>query len=311
MSDSDNKASQGATSPSRNLTGHLLPAQADMPPLPQPKKMRHQPQYQLQYQPQYQLQYQLQLSWRQIRAMTAASIKSRYRNTIAGLIWVVLSPVLLYTAQAFAFRYVLKINFENYPLFLVTGLIPWIFLIQSIAMGTTLFTTQARMFKSFPIHPLACLIAMLMDNLVNFTLAFFVILIPVALKTAPGIIGHFVLFPLPMLSIFIAAVGFSWMLATLQVFFHDTRYVVEFITSIAFYITPIFYPSTFVDEQYRWILDLNPLVTLFYPLQALARDQIPSDFWMRLLSSYAISLTALLFASIFWSRKRAAAYFNL
>ncbi len=251
------------------------------------------------------------ISWMQIKTFTTASIKSRYRNTLAGLLWVILSPLLMFGAQSFAFKYVLRIEFANYPLFLLTGLMPWIFLMQSINMGTGLILSQSRLLKSFPIHPLACLLAMIVDNLINFVMTFLVILVPLVLLSADVKGIYFLLMPIPLLSLLIATVGLVWFLSVLQVFFYDTRYIVEFVTSIAFFVTPIFYPRQFVGPEFQWLLDLNPLNFLFAPLQALSRPVLPDNFLSLVGQSYAVSLSIFTLASLFWWRKRNLLYFRL
>src|SRR4051812_48169864 len=64
----------------------------------------------------------------QAHALTLANLKTRYRNTSLGFLWVLLNPILIYGAQSYAFGRILKLDVSHYNLFLVTGLIPWIFI---------------------------------------------------------------------------------------------------------------------------------------------------------------------------------------
>jgi lipopolysaccharide transport system permease protein len=250
-------------------------------------------------------------SWRQVQTLTSASIRSRYRNTFAGLLWVILNPVLMFSAQSFAFKYILKINVENYPLFLLTGLLPWIFFSSSISMGTTIIVSNARLYKSFPIHPLVSLTSTLIDNLINFVIAFVVILVPVFFLTPNADRALLLLLPFPLISLFIATIACSLILATLQVFLHDVKFIVDFVMSVAFYVTPIFYPTRFVDPQFRWIIDFNPFAVLLAPFQALSGTSLPDDFFARLGLSTVLSLCLLAFALYFWNRKKNMVYFYL
>ena len=251
------------------------------------------------------------LSWKQIRTLTGANIRSRYRNTVAGLLWVILSPLLVYSAQSYVFSSVLKIQFANYALFLLCGLLPWIFISQSVAMGTTLFVSQGRLLKSFPIHPLGLLISTIADNLVNFSISFCLVLIPAIGLSHGAHLEYFLWLPVTMLSLFIATVGLVWLLATLQVFYYDTKFVVDFLMLIAFYMTPIFYPADFVGAQAKWVVSFNPLAHLLAPIQCLSQSELPGDFLFLLVKSFATALLILLGASLFWRRKSNLAYFNL
>src|SRR3954465_5069767 len=114
---------------------------------------------------------------RQSRALTAANLKSRYRRTIAGFLWVVLNPLIQFGVQSAIFRHVLKIQVNNYLIFLLSGLLPWIFITQSMDMCTSLFVTSGNVLKSFRLNPLVLLTAQLLDNLLNFLAAFLIIFV--------------------------------------------------------------------------------------------------------------------------------------
>lgn len=251
------------------------------------------------------------LSWRQIRTLTSANLKARYRNTFAGVVWVVLSPVLIYGAQSFVFKSILKIEFENYLLFLLTGLLPWIFISQSASMGTSMFLTQGRLLKSFPVHPLGLLFALMADNLINFVITFLLLLIPILSVSIGANPTHFLLLPIPLLSIFTFTLGFVWFLATLQVFYYDTRFVLEFLLLISYYLTPIFYPIDLVGPELRWVVDYNPFSYLLMPLQDLSRSELSPNWIWLVLRSFLTSGAMLGIATLFWNRRRNLAYFHL
>ena len=71
------------------------------------------------------------LNWQQIKVLTVANMKARYRKTMIGFFWVVLGPILMYSVQAFVFQKFLKLELHNYYLFLLGGLLPWIFITSS------------------------------------------------------------------------------------------------------------------------------------------------------------------------------------
>lgn len=248
---------------------------------------------------------------RQIKTLTSASIRARYRNSFAGLLWVVVSPVIMFTAQAYAFKFVMRVQVENYLFFLMTGLLPWIFFSQSISMGITLFTSNARMFKSFPIHPLSSLIAMIADNLINFALALIILISAFMIFGVAHIPSHLLLLPIPFFSLFLATLALGWLLAILQVFFGDTKFVFDFIIGVAFYVTPIFYPIEFVDYSYRWLIELNPLTILIMPIQRLSQAHLGENYFLAVLYSYAVSVFLLALSYYLWTRLKNRFYFRL
>ena len=72
---------------------------------------------------------------RQLISLTFANMKARYRKTLAGFIWVILNPIILYSVQSIVFRKILKIDVPDYSLFLMGGLLPWIFITNTLEMS--------------------------------------------------------------------------------------------------------------------------------------------------------------------------------
>ena len=242
-------------------------------------------------------------NWTQIYLTTAANLKSRYRGTFAGFLWVALLPVLTFAAQAFAFKIILKIEIENYYVFLVSGLIPWIFIQTSVDTCAGIFVNNGKLLKSFPISPLTLLAAQLLDNFVNFIAAFLLVLIPMALLSKIPI-AHLLLVPLCMSILVVGVFGLTWATATLNVFFRDLRFVVSFVLSCAFFLTPIIYTVAFIPEEYRWLTYYNPLFMLIQPFQHLSATQIGSEFWLAIMRALIISLCFIVIAKLLWHRKR-------
>jgi lipopolysaccharide transport system permease protein len=248
--------------------------------------------------------------FRQIYYLTSSNLKTRYRNTVSGLLWVLLYPTILYGAQAFAFNYILKLNVSNYLVFLLSGLLPWIFLVQSLEMNTTMIVNNSRLIKAFPVHPAVPVTSQILDNLINFVISFLVILIPV-LAASGQFHWSLILLPLPILILLIAVASLSFLLAVSQVFFYDTKFVITFLLSIAFYLTPIFYPVDFVSPEIRWILDFNPLLYLIAPFQVLLKFGDLGNFWFSLGRSTTVALIISALSLLIWRRKKHELYFRL
>ncbi|MBK9294009.1 MAG: ABC transporter permease [Oligoflexia bacterium] len=240
----------------------------------------------------------------QVIALTLANLKSRYRGTLTGFVWVILNPIILFGAQSFAFHFILKLSVQDYPLFLLSGLIPWIFLSQSLEMCTPLFTNSGRLMKSISINPLVYLIAQILDNLINFLAAFLVLLIPLSFSSSFQF-KNLLLLPLPLFFLFITTLSMSLILATLNVFYRDLKFIVSFVMTFSFYLTPIFYPETFVEPQYRWIIKYNIFTHLISPVRAAVMGQL------EILNIFMISALSLLFSFLIWRHKKNALYHYL
>ena len=252
--------------------------------------------------------------WRQVGALTQANLKARYRKTVAGFLWVVMNPLIMYTVQATVFKTFLRIDVRHYALFLASGLLPWTFIHQSLEMCTSLFVTNGRMLKSLQVNPLVFLVAQITDNLVNFLATFIVILLPVCVieyRDGWDHIEALMLLPIPILILAIAATAMSWLLATWQVFLRDTRFIVSFTLSVSYFITPIFYPLSFVPEQYRILILINPFYRLIAPFQVLLNDYDANAFGISLFYASVIACGFMGLAALTWEKRRNDVYFNV
>lgn len=247
--------------------------------------------------------------WIQVRELTLASLKSRYRKTFAGFFWVVLNPLIMFGVQSLVFRTFLKIQVSNYYLFLVGGLLPWIFFSQTVQMGTPLFVTQSHLLRSFKINPLVILFSQVMDNFINFIASFLLILIPVFIIHNQGL-SSLILLPIAMVPLLIGAVSLTITLSIVNVFFRDINFIMGFLFSILFFVTPVFYPKAYVPAEWQWLVEINPIVYFIEPF----RSAIYSEglgFWPTWLKGLGISMFFVVVAIVVWNRKRNAFYIKL
>lgn len=247
---------------------------------------------------------------RQAARLTKANLKSRYRKTVAGFLWVILNPLIMFGVQSLIFSKILKIAIPNYYLFLVSGLIPWLFIVQSLEMCTPLFQYSGQLLKAFPVHPLVYLVAQLTDNFTNFVVAFLLILTPL-LTFDDGPAARYLLLPLPMLTLTAGVLGFAWLLATLQVFLRDTRYITTFALNVSFFLTPVFFSADLIPPELRWMVAFNPFYILIAPFQALIHKADLMLFWTQLAKAAGLACVALGCAALFWRTKRNAIYFHV
>ncbi len=231
---------------------------------------------------------------RQIWLHTAYSLRARYRGTLIGLVWVIINPLALYGIQSLVFKHFLKLDIKNYYLFLLSGLLPWIFISMCLQMCTPIFEDQRAIIKSFKMNPVVLLIAMIADNLVNFIIPFLLLISLLPFFDQEISLQGLLFLPLAVALLLLAIFPLCWLLATLQVFFRDTRYIVGFALSFLFFLTPIFYPKSYVPEKYQFLVDFNPIYHILHPFKA---SLYSFDGLQSLVDP---TLMALLVATIFW-----------
>jgi lipopolysaccharide transport system permease protein len=250
--------------------------------------------------------------WLQVYMTTISNLKARYRNTFAGMFWVILGPLVVYGVQSFIFTQVLWINVPDYSQFLLSGLLAWIFVSQSIDQCTPLLINHRSLLTAFSVDPLVLIMAQLFDNFLNFLIAFTVLVTPILLLADSRIrLAGLLVFPIAAAILVAGTFGLCWLLAISQVFFRDTRFIMSFMVSVGYYLTPIFYPIYMVPEKVRWILELNPLYRLIDPLRVCIYNFQPEYFWPSAFKGACVALSLLVVASYTWRRRRNEIFLQL
>lgn len=241
--------------------------------------------------------------WIQIKELTIASIKSRYRKTWAGFLWVILNPILMFGVQSIVFRKFLKFEMPDYFLFLLGGLLPWIFFTSTIQMGTPVFVQQAQLLRSFKINPWVVLGSQVLDSFINFTASFILIMLPFYFNSDKPLIS-LLLLPVALLPLLLGTLSITIILSVLNVFYRDINFVMGFIFSLVFFLTPIFYPADYVPEEYKWMIIVNPVNYFIEPFRTIIHTSNFEGFTLIMLKSFGVALIFIVLAIIIWKRKQ-------
>jgi len=185
-------------------------------------------------------------------------VKLRYRNSVLGFVWSFLEPLLMLTVLYFVFTNILKSDIENYPLYLLLGLIIWYMFSRATTMGLSSLTDRAGIIQKIYLRReiiviSACLTAFIM---MGFEFAAFVVFVIVFQFIPPTTI---VLLPLILLDLFILSVGISLVLSVLNVYFRDIRFIWQVVIQAGFFLSPIFYKLDIFPENISAILSLSPM----------------------------------------------------
>lgn len=240
--------------------------------------------------------------WIQIKDLTLASIKSRYRKTWAGFLWVIMNPILQFGVQCLVFKNFLKLDVKDYYLFLLGGLLPWIFFTSTLSMGIPTFVSYSNLLKSLKVNPMVIICSQILDNFLNFVASLLIIFMPFYFLAdkAPE---NLLLIPLAVLPLLIGTSAITVSLATLNVFYRDVNFVIGFILSLLFFLTPIFYPRELVPLEWQWMIDYNPVVHFIAPFRQLLYHNDLNAFFQSTLLSLGIAVGFTLLAVLIWKRK--------
>src|ERR1700761_9452999 len=199
-----------------------------------------------------------------VLVLARREIAIRYRQTVVGLLWVLLQPLITTAIFTLVFVFFLRIPDQDgsfYPLFAFSGVVVWQYFTRIITDGgNSLVSSSAMITKvSFPrmivplIAPIAagvdCLIALM--ALVVLTLAF-----------GAHLSWTVIFAPLVVLGVGLFGYSIVLWLAPLNAFYRDIGIVMPFVIQIAMYLSPIVYPATLVPERFRWLYELSPVAVM-------------------------------------------------
>jgi ABC-type polysaccharide/polyol phosphate export permease len=135
------------------------------------------------------------------------------------------------------------------------------------------------------------------------------ILLPFYLSSDRSLSG-LLLLPFALIPLLIGTLSLGITLSTINVFFRDTNFVMSFIFNLLFYITPVFYPKSYIPVKWQWLVDINPAVYLLNPFRSVIYFE-GNTFWIDLLKALGISILLLCIAVGVWKRKRNDFYHKL
>jgi ABC-type polysaccharide/polyol phosphate export permease len=185
-------------------------------------------------------------------------LQLRYKGSTLGLGWSMLHPLVMAGVYTLAFRFVMDIRIEHYPLFLLSGLLPWMFLTATLSSATGSIVDNVSLVRKVAFPRALLPLSALASQFVQFGLMYTVI-VPVALAMGVGLSPVWVVLPplLVLQALFIGGIGL--LLATAYVYFRDTRHLLDVLLQVWFWLTPVVYEISLVPERFRGWFYLNPM----------------------------------------------------
>jgi lipopolysaccharide transport system permease protein len=191
--------------------------------------------------------------------LVGRNLKAQYKNSVLGVAWSLLNPLLQLLVFTFLFRKVIALNIPNYGTFAFAGLLSWSWFQLSLLQATSAVTTHRELVRR-PGFPAAILpIITITTNLMNLLLALPLLVLFVILGGG-HITTHLLELPLVMTVQFLLMLSVGYLLATANVAFRDMEHIAGFVLQLLFWLTPVFYLASRVPGQYQAIYSLNPML---------------------------------------------------
>lgn len=196
-----------------------------------------------------------------IGLLVARDLKVRYKRSVLGFIWALLSPLFTILIFSIVFSRLFSKYYEDYKLYMISGVLFWNFFSLSTTQGLNSVVGNGSIIRKIAVPKIVFPASVVASNFVNLLLS----LIPLALFVlfaGARITIHLLWLPLVMPLLFAFALGVVLILSTINVFLRDVRNIWEAILLIWFFLTPVFYPRAVVPDKYSVVLRFNPMLSI-------------------------------------------------
>ncbi|MGK5066907.1 ABC transporter permease [Janthinobacterium sp. RT4P48] len=242
-----------------------------------------------------------------ISALVRREVVGRYRGSMMGILWSFFNPILMLAVYTFVFSVVFKSRWAGgsdskteFALVLFSGLIVFNLFAECINRAPSLILNNVNYVKKvvFPLEvlPLVALGSALFHTIISLIVWMVAYLVLFGMPHATVL-----LLPLVIMPLILFVLGLSWALASLGVYLRDVSQVIGIVTTVLMFLSPIFYSTSSLPEQYRPLLQLNPMT----PVIEQVREVL---FWGRLpdmgfLMIYLAASAAIAMLGFAWFQK--------
>lgn len=200
----------------------------------------------------------------------------KYRGSVLGLFWTLIHPLVLMGVYTLLFSILLRaVSIEFYPLFVITGLLPWVFFQASLQMSSVSLVAHAGLVKQVRFPRQLLPLSVVATNLITF-FAMLAVILPLNLLLIPETRSTFWA-ALPLILPLVALVsGLAVIAASANVFFRDVEHLLTAILFPWFVLTPIFYTFDQLPgiEGHEWVVDVLSYVNFVVPIVEAIRDPL-------------------------------------
>jgi lipopolysaccharide transport system permease protein len=210
---------------------------------------------------------------------TWRDIKVKYKQTVLGFLWAILQPLLM--MLIFTLFFARALNIQNldipYPVFVFSGLIIWNFFSSALTNASNSMVNNAPIIKKIYFPRLIIPVSSILGSLFDFMMAFILFLILlIYYKTTPSIQALYY-WPLGLLTTAIASLGLGSWLSALNVKYRDFRYVIPFLVQVLFFVTPVIYPTSLIDQDWiQYLIALSPMYAAIELFRIPILDTLPN-----------------------------------
>lgn len=236
-----------------------------------------------------------------LNQLVSRDLKLKYRRSFLGYVWSILNPLLIMIVMVIVFSKMFNRSIPHFPVYLFAGRTMYEFVIGACGKALGSITDNTSLLKKTYVSKFMFPFAKIVSSLVDYLFSLGAFLIVIVFTRSP-FYWTMLLFPFVFIQAFVFACGLGFFLAQLHVFFRDTRYIWNAVTTMWMYCSAIFYPISMLPAWLQTLLDyFNPLYIYIKQFRALVHTgQLPDLTSIGLGCLYALLMFAI---GVFFFRK--------
>ncbi len=193
-------------------------------------------------------------------------VQGRYRGSALGMVWSLLTPILMATVYTVVFGVILKTRWSperaedplEFVVILFAGLVAFAIFSESVTRAPGIIVANPNYVKKV-VFPIEVLPVVLLCTTVFHALMGMLVLLGASLAVFGAVPASALLVPVVLLPLCLMCLGFAWMLAALGVFLRDIGHIVSIAVGVLMFLSPLFFPITAIPERIRDLVYLNPV----------------------------------------------------
>lgn len=227
-----------------------------------------------------------------ITALTKKEVKGKYKSTYLGYFWSLLQPLAFALVFFVAFKTVMRIQIEDYLLFLIAGLFPWQWLSNSVNASPLIFLSNASLIKKVSFPRSFVVISQITQEMIHFILSIPIVVLFIFIYEKDLYLSWLWGIPILLVIQFTIVYGLCLIISSLNLFFRDLEKLTNIAFSMIFYLTPILYSETMIPQGYQRWLTFNPFSHLIISWRSLFLHGVTD--WPHMLVSFCFGIGIML-----------------
>lgn len=214
--------------------------------------------------------------WFLIKQLVIRDFKIKYKKSVLGMFWSFFNPLLTMIVQYFVFSTIFKAEIENYPVYLLAGIVLYGFFSEATNNCVSAIVGNASLIKKVYMPKYIYPLSKVLSSAVNLVITLLPLFL-VAILTKVHLTKAIVIVPFILICLLVFSIGIGFILSTAMVYFRDVQFIWSVFSMVWMYGTPIFYPESILPKGFQGFLQYNPLYVYIQFFRTILIDGISPE----------------------------------